>query len=131
MIDTARLRNEDCRMAHSDLVNAADEIDDLRRELENVYATRKFWPFHVREAIRSRNTKACAVIAQAEEDFITHLQGKIDTAEKNARKLSDAVVRVMAALERLIFKPPNKSKSEDGLEAEIKAAIAQAREACK
>lgn len=61
----------------------------------------------------------------------TELEQKIERARGANTALAKAIERLTAALQRLIFKPPEKSKSDDGLETELRAALAQAGEACR
>lgn len=65
---------------HDELVRLRGEVANLKAERDCLLATRKFWPFHVRTAVLTRDMEACTDIAEHEDRFIAGLQAARDTA---------------------------------------------------
>ncbi len=70
-----------------ELAALRDEVARLRTERDCVLATRKVWPFHVREAIRRRDLSACAELAEGDEKFVADLQAARDGARSEVERL--------------------------------------------
>ncbi len=74
-----------------ELASLRAEVVRLKAERECILATRKFWPFSVREAIRMLDLKACAEIAEQRDQFVADIQTARDRARNEAERARETL----------------------------------------